>query len=90
MTQAQEHVEHILSCLESEAEPPNERLDGTEEPVRIYLTCYKVLDLLQDERAPKVLDSAHAILRARAEKITDLTMRRSFLENITAHRFLAK
>ena len=90
MTQAQEHVEHILSCVESGAGPPNERLDGTEEPVRIYLTCYKVLDLLQDERAPKVLDSAYAILQARAEKITDLTMRRSFLENVATHRFLAK
>jgi hypothetical protein len=42
----------------------------------------------KDARAPEVLASAVNALASRAEKIADETLRRSFLENVRAHREL--
>jgi histidinol phosphatase-like enzyme len=80
LTQAQTQVENILSYLEINT------LDGTEDPFRVYLTCYQVLKANQDPRAPAILDSAHGLLQERAAKIADQELRRSFLENVAAHR----
>ena len=57
-----------------------------EEPLRIDLTCYQVLRAANDPRAAHVLATAHATLQAQAAKITDMAMRRSFLENVPYHR----
>jgi predicted ATPase len=78
--QAQAHVEEILSYLESNT------LDGTEEPFRVYLTCYRVLRANQDLRAQAILDTAYSLLQEQAAKISDEEMRHSFLENVAAHR----
>jgi len=80
LTQAQTQVEEILSYLQSNT------LAGTEEPFRVYLTCYRVLHANQDPRAQGVLDAAHRLLQERAAKISDEELRRSFLENVTAQR----
>jgi predicted ATPase/class 3 adenylate cyclase len=80
--QAQAWVEEILSHLETGT------LDGTYEPARIYLTCYRVLEANQDPRAAEILATAHNLLQERAAKIEDEEMRRSFLENVPAHREL--
>jgi adenylate cyclase len=85
---AQAHVEEILRYLETNA------LDGTDEPLRVYLTCYRVLRAgpgkqdasSQDPRAPAILSSAHRLLQERAAKTSDEELRRSFLENVAAHR----
>ena len=77
---AQAHVEEILSYLETG------NLDGTHEPFRIYLTCFRVLRANQDPRAAEVLETAHSLLQERATNITDGELQRSFLENVTAHR----
>ena len=78
--QAQAQVEEILAHLESNS------LDGTDEPFRIYLTCYRVLRAGQDPRAQEILSTAHRLLQERAAKISDEELRRSFLENVAAHR----
>jgi tetratricopeptide (TPR) repeat protein len=78
--QAQAQVEEILEHLE------NHTLAGIVEPFRVYLTCYRVLRANHDPRAPDILHTAHRLLQERAAKISDEELRRSFLENVTAHR----
>jgi DNA-binding SARP family transcriptional activator/predicted ATPase/Tfp pilus assembly protein PilF len=80
LIQAQTQVEEILTYLETNT------LDGTEEPFRIYLTCYRILCASQDPRAQETLDTAHRLLQEQAAKISDEKMRRLFLKNLTAHR----
>ncbi len=80
LEQAQAQVEHILSHLRTNT------LDGTDEPFRIYLTCYRVLQANRDPRATDLLGTAYHLLQAQAAKIKDPTWRRSFLENVDVHR----
>ncbi len=84
LAQAQARVEEILSHLE------NHTLDGTEEPFRIYLSCYRVLWANQDPRAEDILNTAHCLLQEWVAKIGDEEMRRSFLENVAAHREIVR
>jgi tetratricopeptide (TPR) repeat protein len=74
------YVEQILDLLEEHS------LDGTDEPMRIYLTCYQVLQAVADPRGDELLVQAHALLMERADKITDDAMRTSYLENVAANR----
>lgn len=76
------YVEEILRHLETGS------VDGTDEPLRIYLTCCRVLKAHNDLRAEEVLEEAHNLLQERAAKIGDEELRRSFLENVAAHREL--
>jgi adenylate cyclase len=82
LVQAGGYVAQILAHLETGS------LDGTDEPIRIYLTCYRVLRANEDPRADKVLAEAYQLLQGRAAKIEDKELRRSFLENVTANREL--
>ncbi len=75
-------VEEIMSYLETSA------LDGMDEPLRVYLTCYRVLRANQDGRARSILTTAYHLLQERAARISDAQMRRLFLENVTAHQEL--
>lgn len=81
LSQAKTRVAEILAYLEEES-----TLDGTEEPLRVYLTCYQVLQVTQDPRARDVLNTAHHLLQERAARIEDEELRRSFLENVAVHR----
>jgi tetratricopeptide (TPR) repeat protein len=80
LQQAQTYVEEILSYLETDT------LDGTLEPFWVYLTCYRVLKAHDDPRADDILKEAHSLLQERAAKISDEGDRRSYLENVAAHR----
>jgi tetratricopeptide (TPR) repeat protein len=80
LDQAIEHVEEILSHLEIGT------LDGTEEPLQVYLTCYHALHANQDSRAQDVLTEGYNLLCTRASTIDDENMRRSYLENVTIHQ----
>ena len=80
LQQAKDQVEEILNHLETST------LDGTEEPFRIYLICYRVLLADQDPRAETILATSYQKLQERAAKITDDEMRVSFLKNVAAHR----
>ncbi|MCP4540024.1 MAG: tetratricopeptide repeat protein [Chloroflexi bacterium] len=79
LSRAQSCVEDILAFLEENT------LDGTEEPIRVYLTCYRVLRANQDPRAEVVLNSAYNLLQKRAARIREEEMKRSFLENVAVH-----
>jgi hypothetical protein len=61
-------------------------LDGIDDPFWIYLTCYQILRASDDAQAAEVLEAAYQLLQARAEKIEKEELRRSFLENVAAHR----
>jgi tetratricopeptide (TPR) repeat protein len=81
MTGAVAHAGEILDYMED-----HPALHGTLEPLRIYLTCYRVLLANGDPRAEKILDAAHRLLQERAATIEDQELRRSYLENVAAHR----
>ncbi len=82
LSQAQDYVKEILNYLKTNT------LDGTEETFQIYLTCYRALRAVHDPRAQETLIGAYNLLQERAAKITDAKLRRSFLENVPAHREL--
>jgi len=80
LSQALTYVEEILGFLEDHT------LDGTEEPFRVNLTCYRVLQAKQDPRAQEILNTTHGLLQEQANRLSDEELRRSFLDNVTAHR----
>ncbi|MCI0398127.1 MAG: tetratricopeptide repeat protein [Chloroflexi bacterium] len=82
VAEAHAQVEEILRFLE------HSPLDGTYERFRIHLTCYQVLTAVGDSRAPAVRQAARSLLQKQATKISDGALRRSFLENVAAHREL--
>jgi Tfp pilus assembly protein PilF len=65
-------------------------LDGAEEPMRVWLTCYRVLQAIQDPRALPILENSYQLLQERAEKISDESIRRKFFENISCHSEIVK
>jgi predicted ATPase/DNA-binding SARP family transcriptional activator/Tfp pilus assembly protein PilF len=81
-------VEQIMLHLEtaSDARRKGHGLEGADEPLRVYLTCYRVLHAAGDARAQDLLNSAHDWLQQQAAAISDAGLRRSFLENVPAHR----
>jgi predicted ATPase len=85
LTQAQAYVEEILRYLDQ-----GKSLRGVEEPLRVYLTCCRVLRANRDPRAETILDTTHRLLQERAAKIEDEKLRRSFLEDVSAHREIAR
>jgi tetratricopeptide (TPR) repeat protein len=74
------HIEQILAHLGA---------GGAVEGLLIYLTCYKVLRATNDPRAATILERAYAMLRERADRISDGPTRRSYLENVPYHREIA-
>lgn len=78
---AREWVTKILAYLDGGGS-----LGGTEEPLRVLLTCYRVLKSMEDSKASEILSDAHAMLMERAGKIQDEGLRIKFLENIPAHQ----
>ncbi|MEZ4641804.1 MAG: tetratricopeptide repeat protein [Chloroflexota bacterium] len=76
------HTTAILTYLQEN------NLTGSEQPLRIYLTCYQILHAHQDARAPSLLQNAQQLLNDRANHIGDPVVRQSFLENVPTHRAL--
>jgi tetratricopeptide (TPR) repeat protein len=77
-------VAHVGEILDYLCDHP--ALECTLEPLRIYLTCYRVLQANGDGRAGEILDAAYHLLQERAARIDDPDLRRSYLENVPAHR----
>ncbi|MDH4138506.1 MAG: tetratricopeptide repeat protein, partial [Anaerolineae bacterium] len=92
LSQAQAQVEEVLGHLETHtpstgpSATSGHGLEGTDEPFRVYLTCYRVLRANQDPRAQAILNTGYSLLQEQATKISDEELRRSFLENVAAHR----
>ena len=60
-------------------------VEGTEDPLWIYLTCHQVLAAAGSPRAAEFLASAHQMLMQRAEPLA-LAERETFLGNVPSHR----
>jgi len=84
LDQAIDYVEDILRHLEIG------KLEGTEQPLLVYLTCYRVLQAGKDHRADAVLKEGYRFMLKVAEKFSDEKLRRSYLENVAAHRELTR
>jgi tetratricopeptide (TPR) repeat protein len=78
---AREQVDAILSQLEQDG-----TLEGTDQPLRVYLGTYLVLSTLGDLRANAILNTAHDMLKTRSNGIADPSARQAFLENIPYNR----
>lgn len=78
---ANRHIQTILPILDQ-----NEALDGTDDPTRVYLTCYLVLRAINDNKADRILLTAYDLIQSRAANIPNPETRKSFLENIPHHR----
>jgi hypothetical protein len=48
--------------------------------------CYRLLQALEDPRAPEVLARAYNLVQSRAATLKDAAHRRAFLEDVRAHR----
>ena len=81
--QAMEHVEKILEGIAGCG------VDGTEFPILVYLTCYRVLDAGDDaQRAYGALQDGYELLQRRAGLIQDAALREQFLRNVPFNREL--
>jgi class 3 adenylate cyclase/tetratricopeptide (TPR) repeat protein len=80
LDQARLYTEEILTYLALIT------LDGAEEPLRVYLTCYEVLEAMGDARAAIWLARAHTLLHNQAAQIDDLDRRSAFLEGVPTHQ----
>jgi class 3 adenylate cyclase/tetratricopeptide (TPR) repeat protein len=83
ITAAAALVEQILAALDQGAS-----LDGCEEPMRVHLACWQVLQAAGDARAPARLQAAREHLLARAERVANAAQRESYLQAVPHHRAL--
>jgi predicted ATPase/DNA-binding SARP family transcriptional activator len=83
LERARRYVDEILSLGETYS------LVGVDQALWVQLVCYRVLAALEDRRAEDVLASARSALEERSARISDEEVRKSFLENVAAHRELA-
>jgi predicted ATPase/class 3 adenylate cyclase len=63
-------------------------LNGTEEPIQVYLTCFQVLHQVNDPQAKLILEDGYAQLQTRGDGIKNKAMRNIFFENIPHNRNL--
>jgi predicted ATPase/class 3 adenylate cyclase len=81
VSEALEHVEQLLAHVAGGG-----NFDGTEEPMLLPLTCWRVLSAAGDPRADAVLESAMAELIEQAGRIADGPARQGFLTRVPHHR----
>ncbi len=85
LDQALTAIEPILSHLTTVG-----NLNGADDPLRIYLTCYEVLQANHDPRATDLLAEASRQLQDKATALGDERARALFLANIPHHREIVK
>jgi predicted ATPase/class 3 adenylate cyclase len=78
---AQGYVGQIMAYLDAGG-----TLQGSWEPLRIYLTCFQVLQAAGDGRADGILEEAYRILQEQAARIPGGADRQRFLHDVPWHR----
>jgi predicted ATPase/class 3 adenylate cyclase len=81
LSAAQGYVEEIVTYLAQGG-----TLQGTWEPLRIYVTCFQVLQASGDPRAEEILSDAFELLQEQAARIPNEAERSRFLQNVPWHR----
>jgi class 3 adenylate cyclase/tetratricopeptide (TPR) repeat protein len=79
---AQELVEQTLTYIEAQG------VEGFDQPARIFLTCFLVLQRLGDPRAGDVLQRGVQLIQDAAAQIEDPSQRRSYLQAVPHNREL--
>lgn len=82
LIQALGQVNEILHYLERNS------LEGTVEPLRIYLTCIRVLQAQEDPRAKDLTQQAYQLLKEQAANIHHEQAQQTFLHQVPVHREL--
>ncbi len=82
---AMARVEEVLAYITTSGS-----LAGAEEPHRITLTCYQVLEAAGDPRAAAVLEIGYTELARQADSLPSERARKRFLETIPWHRELVE
>lgn len=77
LASASEPAEAILKFIEN-----GQPLDGVEEPLRVYYTCYQYLKRKDDLRAVRVLKIAKDLLEAQVSRFSNEVDRKRYVENI--------
>jgi tetratricopeptide (TPR) repeat protein len=77
ISDAEKRAEIILAHLAN-----NGTLDGTEEPLRIYLAVYQTLKKLKDPRASSILQTAKQILDGQVSMLKDGSSRTMYVQNV--------
>lgn len=88
LDEASNQVERILQYLDVQAEASGKGIgkQGSSVSGLVYQVCYRVLAARSDPRTNEILQRAGAWLLAQAERISDESLRRSFLRRIPVHR----
>ena len=76
-------VEAILGAMDEYG------IDGTDQPFRIYQTCFEILEHYSDPRGVQLIDRAHGSLQDSAKAISDTMLRDSFLQSVIENRAIA-
>ena len=80
--EAQELIDQVTRYLDAGG-----TVDGTEDPIGIYLSCHKVLTALGDDRDGAYLRGGHAVLMERASPLEPAD-REGVLRRVPSHRAL--
>lgn len=81
---ALEHIETIWDKLQGEP------LEGMDDPFRVYLISWQVLDAAKDGRVGAFLERTYRLLQKQAERFSSDEARRHFLEDVPSHRELVR
>ena len=79
--EATAHIETVMAQLLQDS-----ALEGADQPLRVYLSCYLVLHAIKDPRADEVLKAGYELIIKRADGISDPSARQLFLEGISYNR----
>ncbi|MEM7539116.1 MAG: BTAD domain-containing putative transcriptional regulator, partial [Chloroflexota bacterium] len=90
MATALAHVEGLLSHLTDDPDDDDqrERPEQIIDHFRLHWVCYQVLTEMGDGRADDVLQRSYEQLQTWADGIEDVSLRRSFLENVAVNRMI--
>jgi hypothetical protein len=77
LTAASQEAEKILAHFDSGG-----TLGGTDDPLRVYYSCYVFLNRQQDPRSIQVLKSATQLLETQVSKFKDEQARKMYVENV--------
>ncbi len=78
---ARKLVEELVDYLYDET-----ILERTEEPLRVYLSCYKVLERIEDPRSMQILGKAIQLLEEQVLRFKDEQSRRRYIDNVPWRR----
>lgn len=80
LDEAQTLIQPVLAAIDTD-----DSLAGTDDPLRVYLTCLLILRQANDPRAQSFLQYTYDRLQSRAALISNETDRQFFIHNISHH-----